>query len=754
MSETKQKYFVPKVEPAVPLGVPKNATDYEPDLAELGGKDGVIEMKLENSVVMERLAKDIYKDFRSGFRELYANAVSASMLATQLFPNAKPRIEIELNPKTREFTLREFDSIGMSPEVFRDVYTVVGRSGNFEGTRPGQFGFGRLAWVRLSDRMVMETRYRTTDGKKGAFAVEGQNGKAFVVLPKPSLKAFGTSVKLILYDKINLYSLIDYIRKACEFSKIDTFLTLTSEVHLRDHLDDDDDDEDDVFDDDDDDDDNQPDYKAGTMKLNVSYRDKTRKIMKAYGNFHSRVVKEYLLKSDGWEAFCTFIAESSNGIMTLSNIQEERTYILGLPIEADLSLPFNVSLVNILDERKFQPTADRDRLKRESEEVLQREIVAEVRKAFHPIHAASISEYMKLPQDQRLVINAHDELGNGEDTNIGNYLDRETTNFADHLTTYLNYRTKPDSSDRSRTRYSNTSHTTLGNLLATSSSMNEIFIERGRFVKVHKDIIFSQMPNAIIISCFNQPDMMDMLVKAGARLATDYIKTIPQAPKLKIVRTSRTITYTRNGIKHAIDPHTIKVPKGTSIESYKALLKERFKTNCSFAVDKPRVYAGQGVMLDDYIASIAKTQVTTNKGVMTIDSLPKTVSLTRLANINLLPLLEKRKKVIVVDNTKNDDSLFKVALYRTAKKLKYTVDFDGTKTLGDMNLSRYYFEDTADTKLYYEAIKKVVKNKLLANILANGVADSYDDDAPRTLLTKLVKIPEIIDADLVKKLKL
>nr|WP_276978639.1 hypothetical protein [Ferrimicrobium acidiphilum] len=738
MSE-QETYFIPKVEKGTPLAIDKKTTDYEPDLAALGGEDGVIEMKLESSVVMERLAKDIYKDYKSGFREIYANAVSASMVSTRLF-NAKPRIEIEVNPNTREFILREFDSIGMTPEVFKDVYTVIGRSGNFDGTRPGQFGFGRLAWVTLSDRMVLQTRYRTTDGKTGMFAVEGQNGKSFVVLPKPNIKAFGTSVKLFLYDKIDIYTLIEYIKNACEFSKVDTYLTLVSSVRYGGNQGDDSDN----------------DYTAaktfekGTTKLTISYHDKALKLASSHSYNPYSINKEILLNGEGWEAYGAFTGVLKGKL--LANDQfVNNTYLLGLPIDAKFVSPYNIFIVNILDERKFQPTADRERLKDESEEKLRIEIEDATRQAFSPVRATTLTEYMSLPAIDRQMINAGGP-GDRPDS-IGYYLDEATYDFAQTINTAVPYRTK-NTVTSSGPRYS--LNDSLSNILAAVQSMDQVFISRGRFVGFHCDTIVTINPDAIMISCFERPEVYDLLTKAGARSLTDYINNLPNKTKVKRVYKNAT-AYTRRGIVHEIDDKTIKIHKDTPLDAYRLILDSQLAVDYSFAVDKPIAYTGRGVSIEDFVSSVENTALVTNKGPTTIGKLPtKNILLVRLTKTNLIPLLESSHYTIIFSN--DDDLLFKVATYLTFKGWDFDYDLDGdtaTEALRKAVMKLQYYRDhkNADEILTQIATICIIKNHDLAILVSAGFDSNYYEKAT-DLLNRVLEIPEILDHALIQKLHL
>ena len=92
----------------------------------------------------------IYNDPKAGFRELYANAVRACIEAKHKY-GANPRIEIIIDLAKMEFSIMEYDSLGIDKDIFENVLSVMGRSGNFDGTLPGQFGIGLAAYLSISD---------------------------------------------------------------------------------------------------------------------------------------------------------------------------------------------------------------------------------------------------------------------------------------------------------------------------------------------------------------------------------------------------------------------------------------------------------------------------------------------------------------------------------------------------------------------------------------------------------------------------
>jgi hypothetical protein len=754
--ETEKKYYTPPVsEQPVKLGLDKEQTQYSKDLTALGGSDGIIEMRLEQSVIMERLSKDIYKDFKSGFRELFANAVSACILAQQLF-QAKPRIEIVINPKTRELTIREFDSIGMSTEVFKEVYTVVGRSGNFDGTRPGQFGFGRLAWVTLSDRMILETHYRTKDGKTGKYAVQGQNAISFVVLPKPNLNTFGTTVKLILYKEISIEGLVKYITNACEMSKIDTYLTLTSSVRDQESPEDEDNDED--WDDNGNPAQQPPTIKAGTIKLSKTYHEKAdaycKWLTKQYGRRGVSILKEYTLTGDGWEVYGAFLTQKETSGLTellTPNNNGTYTYLVGLPIEADILLPFTVSYVNVVDERKFQPTADRERLKDKAVEELSSQIESEVTKAFAPLNVRNLVEYLKLPVGDRLIICQDDE-------DFTRHLDQATVNTIATLVGYVKWKNAEQYKKRTWDRDS------VSKILASVPSVERLFVERARFVDRHDHIIFTLCPDAIIVNCRDNDRTAELLVGAGARIAKDYIKTIPksQRPKPFVDNTGKVAsryitTYTASNYYRTtpdaesvqtLPSNAIRIPRSVGLDAYKRVLASGVETKYVLVSDN-KDFGDKGLKFDDFVAAIAKTKVETNNGAMTIADLPKTpkLTLTQYDNEKVVRLLNNKGDIVIG----TADRLFEIMFYRTYKGLQYKLDTDAS-TIFNASLPHKFVDNsyTNDSEDVFNLITIyfAVKNKDLAMLLMNA----YENDRDSTMKT-LFTLTEILDESVMKQIK-
>ena len=94
--------------------------------------------------MIQRISHDLYAKPESGFRELFNNEARACRTARK-HHNASPRIEVSIVPSERKLIIHGIDSMGMSMDRFLNIFTVLGRSDNFDGSECGQFGLGRAA---------------------------------------------------------------------------------------------------------------------------------------------------------------------------------------------------------------------------------------------------------------------------------------------------------------------------------------------------------------------------------------------------------------------------------------------------------------------------------------------------------------------------------------------------------------------------------------------------------------------------------
>jgi len=229
----------------------------EQNLLVAEGNDDVIQVRLKDEAVIKYLSEGIYTSWKSAVRELFANELTAALTAREA--DAKPTIEITLDPEKRELTIQGIDSLGITQEIFADKLIYYGRSGNTSSKRPGMFGFGMKSFVTLGKSMRIETYARETGERYGVVGCEGTHFKR---IPEEDLtiSQYGTKVSILLRDDereveeqtyeharggyttkitkckiIGLDELIHTIENVCRFSDIDTYLTITSDAKIMTH---------------------------------------------------------------------------------------------------------------------------------------------------------------------------------------------------------------------------------------------------------------------------------------------------------------------------------------------------------------------------------------------------------------------------------------------------------------------------------------------------------------------------------------
>ena len=202
-------YSVSKVEYYTPVG---------PDASAAGGKR-FVPNRLDRDSVMARVSRDLYASPTAGVREILANEITAARAAKR--EGADPRIEVTLLED--RIVVWGIESLGMERRIFDDIYMVLGRSGNFDGTTPGQFGLGRAAYVTVSDHILLETHHRNGD-KYVALGVEGRGFQVDMGVPDIP---FGTRITLVPRDAScmsAIESTVRYVAGRCEIP-----ITLTTE---------------------------------------------------------------------------------------------------------------------------------------------------------------------------------------------------------------------------------------------------------------------------------------------------------------------------------------------------------------------------------------------------------------------------------------------------------------------------------------------------------------------------------------------
>jgi len=198
-------------------------TDYESKIDSLVNDEGIIKMRLNEEVIIQRVSNQLYKSSYSAFRELYNNCCYHG------YVNEKSYVKVSLDTFTRKFVLQDFHSKGISEGVFTEILTELGTSSNVDRKKGGKFGLGFNAYPLLSDVVILETSCINGD----SYAVIGKGGMQFQKLPKPRLETTGTKLTMTLKKDIDYYRLIEKIIECAKSSGVKTYLELKTDKSIK-----------------------------------------------------------------------------------------------------------------------------------------------------------------------------------------------------------------------------------------------------------------------------------------------------------------------------------------------------------------------------------------------------------------------------------------------------------------------------------------------------------------------------------------
>ena len=346
-----------------------------------------VHIGIEEGAVHTILATQIYKNPFAGFRELYANAIRACKEAEKKY-GADPWIEIIIDPVKLNFTMIEHDSIGITDYTFKNVLTVLGRSSNFDGELPGQFGIGMAAYYALTDIMFIQSRAR--NGDENSYIMRNMKTCDNIIKKNPvTIDGYGTKINLKMQkikqpkskadishsNYIRLDPAIEYLEEIAMFSGIRTELTITDNV--------------------------QEDWGGDRGTITIGPVETTE-------FFNLRECDKsnlFKISNDDYDltAFCYDISNDAH------HDYYKKITVAGMPIEGASLVElrgFERYHVNIKNERTYRPVASRDALMDESLEKLNQKIQLDLVEhlSANYANATSIEAWQKLSKMERLHI--------------------------------------------------------------------------------------------------------------------------------------------------------------------------------------------------------------------------------------------------------------------------------------------------------------------------------------------------------------
>ena len=343
-----------------------------PDVAE---KDW-IPTTLESDVTIQRISYDLYKHASSGLRELYANEAKACRHAKKI--GAEPRIEITLDKQERRVVIEGIDSMGMSWETFCNVYCVLGRSTNFDGRENGQFGFGRAAYLCLSDIMIVDVHSRKT-GERYSFMAKSGKGYQSGLPTTYDMPHYGTRMVLTCHKSVNFEDLANMVRSMAKLSEVPTTILYQDGRRESVNL---------------------------TTIHDMAIERKNHRMRFYYGEkSHIDIIS---VDTEDLKVSFVFELTSKNTARNLWRFAtvwngDAKAHLARVPIEYTYDGIYESLIsgmyVNIYDERKYNPTPDRERLSEAAEKLVTEKIDAILTKKFQEIldKTNTIKSYMASP---------------------------------------------------------------------------------------------------------------------------------------------------------------------------------------------------------------------------------------------------------------------------------------------------------------------------------------------------------------------
>jgi hypothetical protein len=615
-----------------PLPLDSSELSYASRLLQ-ASNNGLIPVKLEEDVIIQRISHDLYSNPKSGFRELYNNEARACRIARKNYPGASPHIVVAVKPSERRLVIHGIDSMGMSQQKFLTIYTVLGRSDNFDSTEVGQFGMGRAAYICLSDIMVLETYSRETCEK---YAVMGKNGVGYNVLPQPAdLDSYGTRITVTLREDISIPDLVEYIFDVCRFSGVKTAIELDDDINEF------------------------SDFHAGQYEVGLeNMKEYVAGLREKNGDEEKLLLGVEITDDPDFYLYGEIIACKSSWEEDYGRMLDKGsagTYLLNVPIEGDLGdLPLSRWIVNIKDERKYQPTADRERLTDAAANAIREKVMAALKERLQPaLKLGSLSDYVRSPY-RMLYSTSGMYYNNGFAERLLPLLDERTRQVAAFVNTKVRVLRKKRNGRMSRAA------TRIADLIGCSDCTGLFCVRNIRSAaadalreKVAGEVFEADSGHTELMAKFGVKDG-DLYVKENnlrrtVSMEPDAItayyrrgyNTYSEKIRVDRIATAAKEDDSERGASYYNSKHRLIAMTSEQKDEYLELMGEE-GTSYKIVVcgrndaRKKKLLAGRCTLLDDFVSAVAKKSVMTSMGQMSAE---KTLGCIRERNMDVALLV-------------------------------------------------------------------------------------------------------------------
>ena len=693
MPEEVIETYSTKVEPQKELEIDYKDSGFEDVIDETG----VIPTTLNVPVMVQRMAKDIYKNASSGIRELYMNAVRGCADGVELFGYKNPHVTVTINEQEKIITILD-NGRGITKARFKQVLRELGTSDNFSGKTTGQFGMGFASYMTLASVVVLDTIGNNGDNYK----MLCRDGTSSKYAGKSDLDGHGVKLTLTCYDNVDFEEVCEKLYDTARHASVPTTVIIEDFEYCP------------------------ANFQRGTNEIEqVRFDDN---------------VEEGSIRIDH-EDF-TLIASDS------VDHNEESVYLLNVPIDSDIQVPFNYWVLNIKDERKYQPMPDRDRMREESDEALGAHIKDALKKHFQDLKIANYTEYITSDRRQEFLwlIDNPDYAPENMQPLLRNlkrcislrevsYTDKNA--YAHSLTywlraagnggiTYQGYKNKAYT-DKVRQYIEKDCQLLIAKKSKDSDWANSVEILEQFGVPTVKQIL---KDNKVKMPKRAQGDGSDkMVVSHSHERSYETEDTFVEEVGVESVRADPTIKMSK------LISFVREYPSGMKIVRNDPALKD---TDCQ--------------VFSEWIKAFASVEVLTNRGLIKADLLAREEEIAYCTDLeeSFLPLIEGMDKLLILDNTK----VLGVALlreeYQPERYIGGLVDrvwLDsfirekyGSDLYGD-DSKKFFCDNVKDIKPeYHELFAKVIRH----------ISSNYADTVAETQMQKylaIIKEYEVLETD-------
>lgn len=677
-------------------------------------ENGDIHTQLNEKVIIRRIAKDLYKGAKSGLRELLMNSYRGCEDGVELFGHKDPHITITLNEAER-LVIIEDNGRGITKARFKKVLRVLGDSDNFDGTKTGQFGMGFASYLTLSSVVTIDTRCDNGDNYQMIYRDCYTSKYAGL----SNLESHGCKLTLTCYPEVSFSELSDVLYEITRFGSIPTTVIIE------------------------DFEDTPEDFDIGTNEVEQTKFDSDADNFETEG-------KHNVIRIETEDFALTAIFGTGTG-------HRANVSLLNVPIDSKINCPFYWWVINIKDERKFLPMPDRDRMREESDKALQLLVDKEIKKYFATIDIKNYNDYMNFDRKEEFIWLIGNPIWATQDSQplLGN--------LNQCVFRRVDYTIKKDFSNHHLTWWL---HEGGDAGIIYQGFKNETHTEKVMpFLRAKCIVLTAHKANRNpwdkyldTIETFGVPQVKQVLKDNKVKIPKK--KREAGAAYLEIKGHTNRDAYDVNDLKlEDIDENCIRVDD-RSMTAMMNLVKE-FRTKYTFLRNTPALKTTPCMSMSEWVPTLAKSEVMTSKGSMTIEALLKLkdkITYCPDYEPEFLHIIQEDEGTIILEN----DRAIEVALV----KMSQGTQVNGKYDLFEVKYVSHFVKKKYNTNMNSNIVMKFfVMHKaevpsgymeLFATSIQKAYSDTSQEDEETAMMECLEKIKNLegeVEDDVISKLK-